>query len=449
MKQKERIVASLFVALAVGLGWGIRGNFGHQLGAMVPGAALALAFAYVSGQTSLFRLMPILGGVAALTISLGGGMSYGILHGYAKSDTFINYAYGFFTLVLQGGTWGGFGGGALGLLMEDERPKVKDWLSLALCMTLAGAAVYFVIVRLAGFHINPPRSDLSIAYFGSMAAMFAWLKWKQRNYALRGAVFAFLGFGLGMAFARLLSNMGHYMLMNYDQWKIMEIGTGFFGGFVFTYAMLGKEVKTWSESRLFTIASYLGIFLVMAVVPILHRLWRVTPESLGNEVAGLLRNATDANPAAFTQSLMTALYVVLGLAVFAAVAWSVIHKKNLASGSAFPVLALMGVMLLVDNIKSLFPFTPPDQGSFRVEATFWIFYILMLALLPIINRSATTVPAQAVKRDLALKKVLLWSLLIYIFILIVAGIVNGPKTMSSANTRWPVWSWTNGPATKK
>ncbi len=71
MDQKERIVRSLFVALAVGLGWGIRGDFGHQLGAMVPGAALALAFTFVSGQKSLFRLMPILAAVAALAISVG------------------------------------------------------------------------------------------------------------------------------------------------------------------------------------------------------------------------------------------------------------------------------------------------------------------------------------------------------------------------------------------
>ena len=44
MSLPDRIGRSLFVALAVGLGWGIRGDFGHLVGAMYPGAALALAW---------------------------------------------------------------------------------------------------------------------------------------------------------------------------------------------------------------------------------------------------------------------------------------------------------------------------------------------------------------------------------------------------------------------
>jgi hypothetical protein len=30
-------------------------------------------------------------------------------------------------------------------------------------------------------------------------------------------------------------------------------------------------------------------------------------------------------------------------------------------------------------------------------------------------------------------------------IVLVAGLVNGEHTMRSANTRWPVWSWSEGP----
>src|SRR5262245_17479388 len=98
MTLSDKIGRSLFVALAVGLGWGIRGDFGHLIGAMYPGAALGLAFAYVSGQKSLFRWMPILAAGSAMAIGSGGTMSYGILHGYAQSVSFLNYAYGFITL---------------------------------------------------------------------------------------------------------------------------------------------------------------------------------------------------------------------------------------------------------------------------------------------------------------------------------------------------------------
>ena len=64
MSLADRTMRSLFVALAVGLGWGIRGDFGHLVGAMYPGAALGLGLAYVSGQRSLFLWMPILGASA-------------------------------------------------------------------------------------------------------------------------------------------------------------------------------------------------------------------------------------------------------------------------------------------------------------------------------------------------------------------------------------------------
>ena len=37
MSLADRIGRSLFVALAVGLAWGIRGDFGHLVGAMYPG----------------------------------------------------------------------------------------------------------------------------------------------------------------------------------------------------------------------------------------------------------------------------------------------------------------------------------------------------------------------------------------------------------------------------
>jgi len=448
MDRKDKIVRALFVALAVGLGWGIRGNFGHQLGAAVPGAALAMSFAFVSGQRSLFRLMPIFGALGALTIMLGGSMSYGILHGYAKSDTLINYSYGFFTLILQGGTWGGFGGGALGLLMEDERPKLKDWIFLAAFMYLCGFVVYTLIVRVAGFHINPPRSDLSIGFFGAMAGIFFWLRWKRKFYALKGALYAFLGFGVGMAFARLLANVAHNLPITYDQWKVMEIGTGFFGGFVFAYAMLGKEVKAFAEKRLFSVLSYVSIIGVMAGLPILHRLRRVTPASLLNDVTLTFAGKPDINPAAFSANLMTALYVILGLSVLGAVLWAMLHKKDQFSWSAFPSLALMGLMLLVDNIKSLFPFTPAGQGSFRVEATFWFFYLLMIFIAVRLKPGLQTVQISTWNKEIHWKKVMLWALGVYIFMIIAAGFINGPKTMTSANTRWPIWSWHDGPAPK-
>ena len=57
----DRVGRSLFVAAAVGLAWGVRGDFGHVIGAMFPGAALGLAWVFVAGRPSL---LPAAGGDA-------------------------------------------------------------------------------------------------------------------------------------------------------------------------------------------------------------------------------------------------------------------------------------------------------------------------------------------------------------------------------------------------
>src|SRR5262249_23158878 len=126
----DRVGRSLFVAAAVGLAWGIRGDYGHVLGGMCPRAVLGLAWVAVAGSPALFPRMPVIAGLAAAGIGAGGTMSYAILHGYAQADTLPNYAYGLLALFLQGGCWGTFGGCLAGLLAERRPLRTGDWLGL-------------------------------------------------------------------------------------------------------------------------------------------------------------------------------------------------------------------------------------------------------------------------------------------------------------------------------
>ena len=48
-------LAVLFVALALSIGWGVRGNWGHEYGAMIPGALAAMAAVLVSGRDDWHR----------------------------------------------------------------------------------------------------------------------------------------------------------------------------------------------------------------------------------------------------------------------------------------------------------------------------------------------------------------------------------------------------------
>ena len=45
-----RTSSILLVLLSLSIGWGIRGNYGHEAGAMIPGALAAIAAALVSGR---------------------------------------------------------------------------------------------------------------------------------------------------------------------------------------------------------------------------------------------------------------------------------------------------------------------------------------------------------------------------------------------------------------
>jgi len=56
----------LLCALSLSLGWGIRGNFGHEVGAMIPGALAAMAAVLMSaGARHSFCTWPLAGGSAS------------------------------------------------------------------------------------------------------------------------------------------------------------------------------------------------------------------------------------------------------------------------------------------------------------------------------------------------------------------------------------------------
>ncbi len=55
---RKRLSYYTLTALALSIGWGIRGNFGHEYGAMIPGALAAMAAVLLSGRSDWVRLTP-------------------------------------------------------------------------------------------------------------------------------------------------------------------------------------------------------------------------------------------------------------------------------------------------------------------------------------------------------------------------------------------------------
>jgi hypothetical protein len=452
MSLADRIGRSLFVALAVGLGWGIRGDFGHVVGAMFPGACLGLGFAYVSGQRSVFRWMPVIAGLSALAIGVGGTMSYGILHGYAQSDTPLNYSYGFLTLFLQGSAWGTFAGALIGLVLERQAVRTAEWLCWLGSIFLGGWLTAFVVVVALDFDINPPRNNSSIAFMGAALAQILWLAYSGRTNGLRGAVLGYVGFGLGMAGGRLLGNIANTLQdplhFTINHWNVMETSCGAIGGFVFTFGMVNRAYAEPAEDKAMRLASFYGIVYVLGLIPLWHRLARIRPDEKLAEWTRQLADYQYVDPPGLAEQVLWQLNGVCVLGFVGVAVWTVIHYAGLQRLAVVPLLWLCGTMLLFQNLNALYFWYPHRENLVNMHNVFWVLFAL-LALYGLLARPrATDQPlpsAEQAEPRVHWLGYLAGAAAVLGFIIFAAGFVNGPKTMQSANTRWPQWVWTEGP----
>jgi hypothetical protein len=69
------VVLAVLTALSLSLGWGIRRNYGHEYGAMIPGALAAMAVVLSSGRADWLRRIVYFAMLGALGWSFGGSMS--------------------------------------------------------------------------------------------------------------------------------------------------------------------------------------------------------------------------------------------------------------------------------------------------------------------------------------------------------------------------------------
>lgn len=63
------------------VGWGIRGGYGHEAGAMIRGALVGLAVCLASGRDGGRRRASIMGLCSAIGWAFGGRLSYGRIIG--------------------------------------------------------------------------------------------------------------------------------------------------------------------------------------------------------------------------------------------------------------------------------------------------------------------------------------------------------------------------------
>lgn len=132
----------LFGALAGGMAWGIRGQYGHETGAMMAGLAVGLVMALVFCPRGNVRQIARAVAWCTVAMGLGGSMTYGQTVGLTQDAELVgNWSalrFGMLGLAIKGGLWIGFGATFLGMGLSGVRYRTREmvlvWLGvLGLC----------------------------------------------------------------------------------------------------------------------------------------------------------------------------------------------------------------------------------------------------------------------------------------------------------------------------
>ncbi len=255
----------LFAAIVLGLGWAMRGHFGHEWGASWAGAMGALAVLVISKRKDWALRAPELAALGAIGWGAGGMMSYGIVIGYCRSISFVNSLYGYAMLAVIGGLYGFIGGGLFGLGLESSEENKPKWPSLIVEMFAGGFLVWGFLIFQMEWFMTPPRSELWAGCLGAALALAWYLNRNNFKRALRVASYGALGAGFGFTFGNFIQTVGSSAHIQYNWWNVMEFTLGFFGGLGMIYAVLTRQ---WPQGvKPSKTGNWIAILFLFAFIP--------------------------------------------------------------------------------------------------------------------------------------------------------------------------------------
>jgi hypothetical protein len=216
----------LYCAVTMSLGWGLRGYIGGgPLGAMIPGALVALALCLLLDRDG--DDAAVIAAFGAVGIGFGGQETYGQTIGLAF-DPFTR-AWGLTGLAVKGAVWGLLGGAVLALGLVRRRFTIVQVAIGLLAMGLMTHAGWKLInePKLIYFSnaLDKPRLELWAGLVLGALALLGWcndrLMW---SFAGRGALFGGIGFSVGGAI-QVIGRAVHPSPW-IDYWKVMELLLG-------------------------------------------------------------------------------------------------------------------------------------------------------------------------------------------------------------------------------
>ena len=119
----RKLSTFFLIGLSLSIGWGIRGNFGHEYGAAFAGSLAAIAVAVLSGRADWRNKVHYFALFGAIGWGFGASMSYMQVIAYTQSGHALSQWYGFVCLFIIGFLWAAIGGigTALPAAMDRER----------------------------------------------------------------------------------------------------------------------------------------------------------------------------------------------------------------------------------------------------------------------------------------------------------------------------------------
>jgi hypothetical protein len=337
----------LLTGLSVSIGWGVRGQFGHEYGAALAGALGGMTIALLSGREDWRRRIHYFAFLGAVGFGFGGAMSYMKTVAYAHSSDSKTVLYGFFCLFVLGLIWAAPAGAGIAIAAYFPREELtkffvpicavflswyahdamrmwtRDWpryqyvlggqggvinltilvvivvclirrqywgLGSRLMLYMAGGwwAGNILLIRVLHIDMNPPRGDTWAGYLGLVFGIVAFC-WRNKQGGIAFATIAtgFLGgvgFALGTAVKLIVMSSG----FNTNWHSVMEQTQGFFLGIALAITLgllIGRAPTIVDEPRTRRWTEVFSVVFVLCVLPYLN--FRRSPGEWTKEIEGL------------------------------------------------------------------------------------------------------------------------------------------------------------------
>lgn len=268
--------AIALTAMAAGMGWGIRGQFGHETGAMIAGtlASLVIVLCFVPHVHSLTAARAA--AMMTVGIGIGGTMTYGQTVGLTHDRDLVgNWEalwWGLLGLSIKGGLWIGLAGAFLGMGLSGKRYRALEVLALMLFLVglvFVGIWVFNspydpsqrVLPRLyfsGDWYFQPnkvdlkPRREVWGGLLAALTGLVAYTRFiRSDKLALRLALIGVTAGGLGFAGGQCVQAFhawnadmftngwpAQFKLFGFvNWWNMMEISFGFIFGVVLSLGL--------------------------------------------------------------------------------------------------------------------------------------------------------------------------------------------------------------------